>query len=669
VENAKPERLRVLQREEGLESLVLHGRLTVVVLLEDVRAGDVLDLRFTVHTQHRIFPTHFTRLIPIPECVLCDFHLRVCFPTGQAMRWKSNDPKLTPTVSEQPPETEWSWHLSKLPGSEPEPNVPGWHFQYRWIELTDFASWAEVASGLAAAWQEDLQNPEVLRLVESIAAEASTPAGRAERALTFLQDEIRYLSVNTEFGGQVPTSPGVIIKRGFGDCKDKAFAAAHLLRLLGIPARPVLVNSDLRQAVEAYLPMPGAFNHAIVEYEIDGRRRWVDVTLPLQGGSLLSRPTAQFQLGLPLGPGVEDLEEIPSDESSDRTELRETFYLDTSGRASSLRVQVTATGREAEKWRRSLAQDGVAAFARQREIFYQQLFSGAQRAGKLEWHDDRENNELMLAEFFDLRDAVFSAPDGTSFVFRLRAHAIQSVLGFSESGQRRHPWEMRFSGRVRHIIEVESSGLPQNLARNARVDAKAFRLSCHTQQRSGFASITFLVQVLADHVPAAEFEIYKEKVREAWPYTVVMGQLPHGSIVPWKARASQNLLPRKSSRPAPPRAPASTDSAPAVASLGEIAPPLASKASREKATVVPRREKSPRPNEGPNVRERSSASRPNPGAVPPPLPNSAASEASFRRPRSRRRRRRQRERLLLWIGSTVGAAILFAMFLFLLHVK
>ena len=672
VDNAKPERLRVLQREEGLEDLVLHGRLTVVVLLEDVRAGDVLDVSFTVHTESRIFPHHFFELITIPPRTLRDFHLRVRFPKALPLQWKSNDPQLTPTVREDADETEWSWQVSNVSGGEPEPNVPGWYFVDRWIQVTDFPSWAEVAAGLLAAWPEDLQNPEVLRLVESISSEAAVPVLRAERALTFLQDEIRNLNVDTGLGDQIPASPGIVLKRGFGDCLDKTLAAAHLLRLLGISARPVLVNTLRRQAIRGYLPMP-VFNHAILEYEIDGRRRWVDVTVPLQGGSALSRPIAPFQAGLPLGPGVEDLEAIDRDESSDRTELQETFLLDSSGRASSVRVQVTATGREAEKWRRSLAHEGVEAFARQRELHYQQLYTGALRVGKLEWQDNRESNELVLAEVFDLRDILFDTPDSNGLFFRFQAHAIQAVLGFYESGRRRHPWELRFPCRVRHIIEVESSELPQNLGRTAQVDGNAFRFSCHSQQRPGFTSITFLLQMLADHVRPQEFEAHKAKVREVWPLTIIMGKLPPGSVVPWKKRSGDNLLPRTNLRaPQPPLtrpnvpapSPSHADATPAPGSPGEVAPPLPSKATRENSNVTPRPIRSSRPEESPNARERSAINRPNPSPI---APGPATPWKSSRRSRSQRRQRHQRQRLTMWVVASIGAAFLAAMILLLLH--
>ena len=77
VENAQMDRLRVIQREDGLGS---HGRLTVVVQIEDVRAGDVLDVSFTVRDQHRLFPAHFFALASVPARTLRDFCWSVRFP-------------------------------------------------------------------------------------------------------------------------------------------------------------------------------------------------------------------------------------------------------------------------------------------------------------------------------------------------------------------------------------------------------------------------------------------------------------------------------------------------------------------------------------------------------------------------------------------------------------
>ena len=51
------------QREQKLQQQVLHGRVTLVALLEDVRVGDALDVVWTVAPRERLpglaFATYF----------------------------------------------------------------------------------------------------------------------------------------------------------------------------------------------------------------------------------------------------------------------------------------------------------------------------------------------------------------------------------------------------------------------------------------------------------------------------------------------------------------------------------------------------------------------------------------------------------------------------------
>ncbi|HEY3898563.1 MAG TPA: DUF3857 domain-containing transglutaminase family protein [Chthoniobacter sp.] len=667
-ENAKVERLRVLQREAGLEGLNVGGLLTVVVLMEDVRVGDVLDLSYTVEGRSLVCPDRFACWITMPEGMRVQaFHLSARFATGRAMRWKSNDPQLTPTVREEGGETEWSWQSSGTPRVEMERNVPARFCLGRWIQISDFASWAEVAAGVAAAWKEDLECAEIVELAESISAAGGTPAQRIERALTFLQDEVRYLSVSGELGGQVPTPPGLVLRRRFGDCKDKSFAAAHLLRRLGTPARPVLVHSVLGPAVQDFLPMLGVFNHAIVEYEVGGERRWVDVTASLQGGTALTRPGAPFRLGLPIGPGVQDLEPIATDGASHRLELRETFFLDTSGRTSSLRVAVTAGGREAEYWRRSMAEIGTDDFARSRERFLQRIFRHAKRAGKLEWEDDRQANEFVVGEVFDLNEGEDFNYKQRAARFRMTAHTIQAVLGYHHVGKREHPWALQYPCRIKHVLEIDSPSLQKPQAKVERVNGKAFRFSCHWQGHQGLATITFSLQTLKDAVPPEEFEAFKLDVQEVWRKIGIMGRLPPGSAVSWKKRSPDSVLPRRRNRmpseapgaqgetdesgPLPALAPAL---APASASPEAIAPRSLPGGGAARSGVAPRKESAGAVLQPLSRSERKEIRRPNFAMAPE---NESSREARADRRRARRQAR-QRERMMFWGGGALIVVLL-----------
>ena len=677
VENAKVERLRVLQREENLEYLVINGLATVMVLLEDVRTGDVVDLSFTLHRETRVFHDRFWCFATVPSQVpIHSYCLSVRFPAGHAMQWKSNDKKLEPAIREDGAETEWLWQTSNSVG-EREYNIPPWHIVERWIQVTDINSWAEVSAAFYAAWVEGLEEPEIVRIAQSIAAESPTPSARIIRALNYVQDDIRYLSINDGLGGQIPSPPGNVASRGFGDCKDKTFLATHLLRRLGISARPVLVNAHLYRGIQEFLPTPNAFDHVVVEYELDGQRRWVDVTVPMQGGTALKRPGVRFQVGLPIGPEVENLEAIVTDTKEDQAELRETYLIDTAGRTSSLKVLLTASGRDAEEWRQRLAIEGVDTLARKRLHFYNRLYPGATRVGAVEWRDDRERNEFTLGEVFDLQDVIVPTKDGRTCLFKFSAHVIQSTLAYHLGGKRKHPWALPHPYQARHIIEIDSPGLTQALPVGKAVRSAAFRYQCECKQRQGMATITYTLRTEVEEVLPAQFETYKKNVEEAWPSTSIIIQLPLGGVVPWKKRAPENVLPteRRPGSIAPRKTPADTaakgpdqerasSEIPAVA----IAPALASNAAG-KASIGPRKEKNSRQVETRAAGERFDFRRPNPTAIPPPLPGEIRrSSRSSRSGTSRRRNsQRSRDRMFLTLAFVLGGVIVLGMVIVLVR--
>jgi hypothetical protein len=115
-EHASPSRIRVLHREENLERFVIDGYLSAVVLLEDVRVGDIIDMSLTVRTDHRILPDNFAFSTAIPTYTYTRlFFLSVRFPKNHPIQWRTDSDKIglnTKDVGDG--ETEWSWKLERL---------------------------------------------------------------------------------------------------------------------------------------------------------------------------------------------------------------------------------------------------------------------------------------------------------------------------------------------------------------------------------------------------------------------------------------------------------------------------------------------------------------------------------------------------------------------------
>jgi transglutaminase-like putative cysteine protease len=74
-------------------------------------------------------------------------------------------------------------------------------------------------------------------------------------AIRFVQDEVRYLGVETGINTHKPYPPSQILAQRFGDCKDKSLLLTTLLQARNIEAYPVLVNTSLKQSLdESYRP-------------------------------------------------------------------------------------------------------------------------------------------------------------------------------------------------------------------------------------------------------------------------------------------------------------------------------------------------------------------------------------------------------------------------------
>lgn len=533
VDYAKPENLRFMQREGELELLVVSGHITIVVLLEDVRIGDFIDVSYTIRSEPRLFKDRISLISTVPFGVaLRAFHFSMRFAEDRALQWKSNDPAFAPEVAQLDGEIEWSWKKENLQREEIEDGVPLSFFAFTWIEITDFKSWAEVSSGVAAAWHEDFENANLTETANAIAAAEETPAGRAARAIAFVQDDIRYLSVAIDFGGQIPSPPGTVLTRCYGDCKDKSFLLAHLLRLLGIGAQPVLVNTFWRESVAQFLPTASAFNHVIVKLEIDGRTCWIDSTTPLQGGDVLQRAAPDFRIGLPVGAEGCELEEIPVDPAAAGTyELRERFLVESrtgpgnAFRPSTLQVTLLATGLQADRWRQQFAHEGIDEVSRKREHFYKQYFPELQRTGALIWEDDRVANRVKLVDEYSIPKALYlvggtaGSVSGPRYSLAFSAHVIQSVLGFNDTGGRKYPLALRYPCELTQIIEVLSTSwqgdqFPLVLRKN-----DIFEFNRSSPKNADCFTLKYTVKTFTGVVQQAEFEKHRETVKKLWNET------------------------------------------------------------------------------------------------------------------------------------------------------
>jgi Domain of Unknown Function with PDB structure (DUF3857) len=518
IDQSNLEKSHLLQREEGLERFIIHGWFTLLMVLEDVRPGDILDFSYTIRSESVLFPNQGGHFFTLPQGVpVGKYHFTVQFNNTRPRKWKSSSPALAPVEREENGMTFWEWSGEKYSGAKPEINCPSWHVSYPWIQVSDFPDWQMVAAGIAQAWAAEENGEAVAEIARDIQSKAADLPSQIEKAIELVQDDCRYLSVNIELGGQIPTSPETVARRRFGDCKDLSFLLANLLKKLGVAARPVLVNVFLRKTVADFLPMPSLFNHVVVEFEADSKRRWVDATFKEQGGGAFNRVIPDYGAGLPVDAAATSLVQPPQFEPPDLFDLREHVLLDTSNAAPSLMdVTLIAEGTQAEILRRQLKQLGMEEWAKQRLQVMVNRFRSVKRVGEVKYRDDRAANRFTLVEVFEINFELVKHPNPKLCRFNMPGNWLIGVLPMPQKVERLTPFLLPHPCHIQYTANIDSLGIQRITLNEPREDLRSpfVRFTRDTKAGHGYLVMKLSLTTSADAVPADQTQKHGETVEK-----------------------------------------------------------------------------------------------------------------------------------------------------------
>ena len=537
------------------------GRQTLVLLLEDVRPGDILEWCYTVEDRPVLMAGRCACFFALPEgAPLGKLFLSVRFNASRQMKWKSSTQDLAPVEAHGKSEVHWVWARENVASSVPEENTPEWHMTHPWVQVSDCANWETVAADFAVAWNEGQEGAAIKAISQELAAGQSGILEQAEKAIHLVQDEYRYLAEDGELDGEPPVMPEIVARRRFGNSKDLSFLLVQLLRGLGINARLVLVNTKLRKSLGDLLPAPGLFNHVVVEFEAEGERRWIDPTVKGQGGGSLNRVIPDYGVGLPVARVSSGLVPAPTPSiPSSAYEIKESILLDTSGAPSLLGVVVTARGSHAEDFRREFESLGTEAVSRRRLQMCIDRFGAGTRVGALEYRDDRKTNEFFLAEIFEIKDFLRADAKSGWFNLEVTDDVLPGLLKLPESTSRRAPFALPHPCDATHIFEVYCVALAPGVAPEKTIDNPWLQFTWARRMLAGNWIVRSTLWTLTDAIPPEGTEEYRESVQEirvqsTWSLRVPAGlERPHqrsdfGTLpTSWESTGAAKRTPLKAS--------------------------------------------------------------------------------------------------------------------------
>jgi hypothetical protein len=421
----------VIQREGFLENAMLNGDLTATLQVPDLQVGDELEFATTVQSKDPTLGDRLFGFVQVTQSGMPgDFRARVLWPKVSGVRWRTS-----PDVTNLEPiavndNMELVYELRDPHPALIADGAPDRVNLRRFIEMSDFESWAELSKRIWALFDKASvlkKGSPILNEVARIKAANPDPLVRLKIALQLVQDRIRYVYVGFNGGNYMPASADETWERKFGDCKAKTALLLAVLKHLDQPAEAVLVDVKGGDGLDDHLPSPLAFNHVMVRATVNKTVFWLDGTR--QGDArLTSDPPGPYRWVLPLRSVKGDLERVPLKAATEPLELTY-IYADASqgfDERAQVEMQRVTRGDEAVQMRAALsvmssedAERALLSYWRKGNSWLEPsaaswhydesrgtMLLTVKGAGKLDWEGDSTNGRKL-----DVFGAGFYKPD------------------------------------------------------------------------------------------------------------------------------------------------------------------------------------------------------------------------------------------------------------------
>jgi len=510
------DKVRVVRQERELDQDILNGEQTAMLVLDDVRVGDIVDYAYSVKGANPVFDGRFSTSLRVQmDEPVARLLTRVLWPTQRRLYPQTYGCYVKPTIVTKDDMMECTWDLRQVPGIHLEDAMPIWCDPDAWVQLTEFKSWAEVNQWALTLFQNGSQlSPELVQKIK-LWKQLPTQEQQVMAALRFVQDEVRYFGIEIGISANKPADPATVCSRRFGDCKDKSLLFVTLLRGMGIEAYPVLVNTEARQTIESRLPAANIFDHCIAVVQVEGQVWWLDPTAGYQRGPLSAHYLPNYGRGLVIAPKTTGLTTIPHAAGWPLTTITEYFDLGKKQDVSDLKVVTIAEGRDADNLREQFATTKRAEIERDYTHYYASSYPGTKMAAPIEIADDELLNRIVVTEYYTIDKAWVKSDQGGRYHCSFYPYTLSFLNKKPVDTQRKLPLAVSFPRHeiLRTEITVPTSWTYE--AENKQVDDPAFTFRKQSHRAGRTLSLEYEFQSLADSVPADRVEEYLQNLDRA----------------------------------------------------------------------------------------------------------------------------------------------------------
>lgn len=506
INQLNPSRIKTIQQEKELDQHLYNGSLTAMLILEDLRKGDILEYSYTIQGSNPVFKGKFSRVLSFNFRVpIVNLYYNVITPRQHLLTLKTQGTAIAPDIKSQNQVTSYEWKLSDLQAVHMQDNLPDWYDPYQRVMLSEYKNWQEVNDWAMELFpsQKSL-SPALQQKITEIKHANPTPEQQVTAALRFVQDDVRYMGIEVGENSHRPNNPNKIFAQRFGDCKDKSYLLCTMLNALNIEAYPVLTNTYYKQAITKYLPTASVFDHATTQVKLNGHVYWFDPTISYQRGPVDMISYPDYQYGLVIAPGTTELTKVDSKEPG-KVKVKEEFDIADMLGDAKFTVTTYYTGRFADNSR------SFSHNSSRHEIMktYREFYAGYYKdisADSLTYREDDSTGAFITKEYYSIEN-LWELKDGIKKAF-FSPYLISSIIKRPKDTRRKMPFAISYPAKYEEEVIVNvPSDWSVDEGKNY-VENDAFRLKARYDYGFRKVMLTYEYEALQDHIPVEKTSEY-----------------------------------------------------------------------------------------------------------------------------------------------------------------
>jgi len=444
---------KILNNEYDLHIGIYRGSITAYCNLNDIRKDDLIDFAYTLVGKNPIFKNEKYLIIPLETTNPIDLYsIRILYSKNKEYDYNCSgcDSNSIITSSIIGEFRQLEMNLFNVKAIVFDENMPSWIIPFKYFSLSSFKTWKEVNNW--AQYVFAIENePDLKDVFREIFTGKETIDEKINKTINYVQDDIRYMGIETGIGSIKPFPPDQVVKQRFGDCKDKSLLLVSLLKKIGIDqAYPVLVNTYMKQNLDKFYPSNEVFNHCIVKFEFNDTTYWVDPTLTQQGGDYKNLSIVDFGKCLVIGVPSDTLSEMSIRNVNSNINIIDEYTMQSFMDPASLVIKSIRYGFEADIRRIMLEQYSAEEFSKHVSDDLKLYYPTVNKTDDILLDDDIDNNVFSTTHKYEVNgfwqdgDKMSDKNLAGFWLFKFEPNTLYSDINLSACLKRKFDYELHF---------------------------------------------------------------------------------------------------------------------------------------------------------------------------------------------------------------------------------